>query len=95
MVQDWHFGFVSTLRLEVPREAVAPLGADDAERRRVLRLEVALALYRDGKLPPGRAAELAGIGRWEFADVAKSRGITTPYSREMVEEDFAHGGRHQ
>jgi predicted HTH domain antitoxin len=86
---------VSTLKLEVPRESVASLGADDAETRRVLRLELALALYREGKLPPGRAAELAGVGRWEFADIAKARGIPTPYTREMMEEDFAHGGRHQ
>ena len=83
------------MRLDVPREAVACLGADDAERERILRLELALALYREGKLPPGHAAELAGIGRWEFADAARTRGIPTPYTREMIEEDFAHGDRHQ
>lgn len=86
---------VSTLNLELPRELVAPLGADDAERRQILRLELALALYRDGRLSPVHAAELAGVGRWEFADVAKARAIPTPYTREMVEEDFAHGRNHQ
>jgi predicted HTH domain antitoxin len=86
---------MSTLKLEVPREVVACLGADDQETQRVLRLELALALYREGRLPPGQAAEVAGIGRWEFADIAKARGIPTPYTREMIQEDFAHGSRHK
>jgi predicted HTH domain antitoxin len=93
-IAGWHFGGMSTLKLEVPWDAVAPLGRDDAERQRVLLLELALALYREGKLPPGHAAELAGVGRWEFTDIAKSRDIPTPYTREMIEEDFTHGGRH-
>jgi predicted HTH domain antitoxin len=86
---------MSTLRLEVPRESVSSLGANDVETQQVLRLELALALYRDGKLPPGHAADLAGVGRWEFTDIAKTRGIPTPYTREMVEEDAAHGGSHK
>lgn len=85
---------MSTLILELPGECMAGLGTDEADTRRVLRLELALALYREGKLPPGRAAELAGVGRWEFGDIAKSRGVPTPYTHEMIEEDFAHGGRH-
>ena len=28
------------------------------------RLELAIGLYREGKLPPGRAATLAGMDRW-------------------------------
>ena len=86
---------VSTLKLELPSELVAPLGADDAERRRMVRLELALALYRDGKLSPGHAAELAELGRWEFADLAKARAVPTPFTREMIEEEFAHGRGHQ
>lgn len=86
---------VSTLNLELPLGPIAPLGADDTERRRILRLELALALYREGKLSPGHAAELAGVDRWECADVAKARAIPTPYTREMIEEDFAHGRSHQ
>ena len=85
---------MNTLNLEVPREAVASLGTDDAETGRMLRLELALALYRDGKLPPGRAARVAGVGRWDFADIAKSRGIPSPYTREMIEEDVAHRCSH-
>lgn len=79
---------MKTVTLEVPPER------DQAELVRLLRLELALAMYREGELSPGRAADLAGIGRWEFTDIAKARRITTPYTTQMVEEDFAHGSRH-
>jgi predicted HTH domain antitoxin len=79
---------MNTVTLEIPAER------DQAELVRLLRLELALAVYREGQLSPGHAAELAGLGRWEFADIAKRRGIPTPYTREMIEEDFAHGGGH-
>jgi predicted HTH domain antitoxin len=78
---------MKTLTLEVPPER------DQAELVRLLRLELALAMYREGELSPGCAAELAGMDRWEFADVAKARCIPTPYTTQMVEEDFAHGSR--
>lgn len=77
---------MKTLTLEVPS------ARDEAEMVRLLRLELALAVYREAALSPGRAAELAGMGRWEFADIAKSRGVATPYTPEMIEEDFVRGG---
>jgi predicted HTH domain antitoxin len=84
---------VSTLNLELPRDSVQLLGANDAERQKVIRVELALALYASGKLPPGHAADLAGMGRWAFADIVKARGITTPYTLEMIQEDMANGRR--
>jgi predicted HTH domain antitoxin len=56
-------------------------------------LPEALDLYRTGELSPGRAAEVAGVDRWEFADIAKAEGIVTPYTVEMVEEGFANARR--
>lgn len=57
-------------------------------------LDEALELYRMGKLSPGRAAQLAGMNRWDFADIVKQRGIRTPYTEDMVKEDFANGRGH-
>jgi predicted HTH domain antitoxin len=76
---------MDTVTLEIPSTR------DDQEMVRLLKLELALAVYRDGKLSPGRAAELAGMGRWEFSEIAKARGVATPYTAEMVHEDFARG----
>ena len=51
--------------------------------------ELALALYRAGHLPPGRTAELAGMGRWEFERLLIERSVPMPYTVAMIEEDFA------
>ena len=40
-----------------------------------LRLEAAIQLFRDGAVTLGRAAELAGLTRWEFAGIVTDRGI--------------------
>lgn len=71
-----------------------PAAQSQTELVRLLRLELALAVYGEGMLSPVRAAELAGVGRWEFSDIAKVRRVTTPYTAEMINEDFAHGGGH-
>lgn len=40
-----------------------------------LRLEVAIELFRDGKVTLNRAAEIAGLNRWQFQDLLKQRGV--------------------
>jgi len=51
------------------------------------RLELAIALYREGKLPPGRAAQLAGLDRWDFDALLFERKIPFPMNEaELVKE---------
>lgn len=80
--------------LELPPDIGERLLADrGAAEPEVLR-ELALALYREGHLPPGRAAELAGLGRWEFERLLTERSVPLPYTAAMIAEDFADvGGR--
>jgi predicted HTH domain antitoxin len=60
-----------------------PDGIDEAEARR----ELAIALYREGKLPPGRAASLAGMDRWDFDALLFERRIPFPMNEaELVKE---------
>ena len=48
------------------------------------RRELAVALYREGKLPPGRAAQLAGMGRWDFDSLLFERKVPFPRSDESL-----------
>ena len=41
-----------------------------------LKVEAALQLYREGAVTLGRAAEIAGVTRWEFDMLLADRGIT-------------------
>lgn len=40
-----------------------------------MRLEAAIQLFKDKKVTLGRAAEIAGIDRWQLKDILGDRGI--------------------
>jgi predicted HTH domain antitoxin len=40
-----------------------------------LRLEAAIQLFKDAEVTLGRAAEMAGLTRWEFEAILADRGI--------------------
>ena len=57
------------------------------------RLELAIALYREGKLPPGRAATLAGVGRWDFEKILVERKVPFPMNEEELVKEIENALR--
>lgn len=55
-----------------------------------LKLEAAIQLFKDGGVTLGRAAEIAGLTRWEIETVLADRGI-----ERIVECDLAKNLEHQ
>ncbi len=66
-----------------------PESITEVEARR----ELAIQLYRIGKLPPGRAAELAGMERWEFQQLLKERKVPFPITEEELVKDIENALR--
>jgi predicted HTH domain antitoxin len=60
-------------------------------------LEQAIALYQQGETSLGRAAEMAGITRWELMRLLKTRGtpvtVQVPLTEEMDERIAAFRAR--
>lgn len=57
-----------------------------------LRLELAIDLFRADEVSLGRAAEIAGIDRWEFQEILHERHILILIeadSAEAMDEDLA------
>jgi len=54
-----------------------------AQRKR----ELALRLYREGKVSKSRAAEIAGISLWELLDLAAQAELPAPYTLAEAVED--------
>jgi predicted HTH domain antitoxin len=81
---------MSTVTLEIPEEFTRSFGTTEEEVRRNAKLELAIEMYREGKWSTGRAAEFAGMNRWQFMDVLMARKVPMPYTREMLEQDIAH-----
>lgn len=66
-----------------------PADIGEMEARR----ELAIALYREGKLPPGRAATLAGMGRWDFDALLIERKVPFPITWEEIQADIENAMR--
>lgn len=58
-------------KTEAVKEALRVLFAT----RPQLGVEAAIQLYREGEVTLGRAAEIAGITRWEFETLLADRGL--------------------
>jgi predicted HTH domain antitoxin len=51
-----------------------------------LRIEAAIQLYKEEQVTLGRAAEMAGLSRWEFRDLLADRGIVGEVEAAPAEE---------
>jgi len=86
---------MNSVTIEIPEGYQRSFGNSEEEVRRNAKRELAIAMYRQAKWSTGRAAEFAGMGLLEFMDVLRDRKIEKPYTKEMVEQDFAYAGGHQ
>lgn len=69
-------------KTEMVKEALRLLFAT----RPQLNVEAAVQLYKEGEITLGRAAEIAGITRWEFETLLMDRGITRFLTSDSTEE---------
>lgn len=64
-----------TVTLELPRDLVGVLDAPPGDVEAQLRELIALALYREGRVSSGKAAELIGISKLAFVQLAAQHGL--------------------
>ena len=82
-----------TFHLNIPESVAESIRLPLPEVEPRLRSELALALYAQGILSFGKAAELAEVSRYAFADLAGERNIPRHYTAvELAEDlDYARG----
>lgn len=68
-------GMVVVLNRDTPEAVLMHLEEDGLLGRPGVRLALATALFRDGNLPVGRAARLAGLSSSEFIQQLSCQGI--------------------
>lgn len=81
------------LNIGIPEEVVRALKVPPQEAEAELRRELALALYRRGALPLGKARLLAGMNRRDFEEFLGQRGVPRHYGEEELEEDVRYARR--
>jgi predicted HTH domain antitoxin len=79
-----------TVTLDIPDSVVQGLRLPEAEIPDRLRQELALALYAQGALSLGKAAELAGMDRLPFGELVGERGIPRHYGEADLAQDIAY-----
>lgn len=78
--------------LNIPDSVLQGLRIPEAEIAERLRTELALALYAQGALSLGKAAELAEMNRMLFGELAGRRGIARHYGDEELAQDISYAG---
>ena len=79
-----------TLTLHIPDSVVAGLRLPEGEIPQRLRTELAIALYAQGALSLGMAAELAEVSRLFFGELVGQRNIPRHYGDEDLAQDLAY-----
>ncbi len=82
-----------SITLDIPNNIHEALHVSPAEAEKRLKLELAMALYAQNALSLGKAAELAGLDRFDMNDVLAERGIPMRYGQKELEEELAFGNR--
>ena len=80
-----------SLTLEIPGDVADALRLPDLEKVQRLRLELSVSLYSQGILGLGKAAQLAGLSRWEMNRLLDARKVPMHYGPEELAEDLQHG----
>ncbi|WP_258083232.1 UPF0175 family protein [Thermococcus thermotolerans] len=74
--------------VKVPSDLMRILRLDERELSRAVRVYLAIELYREGIVSLGKAAEIAGISRWEMMELLASRGVSLNYDENDLQEDI-------
>ena len=67
------------ISVKVPRDLVRILKVRDDEVPKLVRLYLAIELYREGKVSLGKAAEIAGVTKLEMIEILASKGVSIQY----------------
>ena len=76
------------ISVKVPRDLVRILKVKDEEVPKLVRLYLAIELYRERKVSLGKAAEIAGVSKWEMMEILASKNIPIQYDVEDLEKDI-------
>ncbi len=78
------------LTITIPDSIVHAIKLPDSRIQKSLSEELALALYSDGLLSFGKARELAGMDKREFAALLSQTQIPRHYTKEELQDDLAY-----
>ena len=74
--------------VSLPREVADSLAVPASELSAWMRAELAVHLFRDGRLTSGQARALAGVDRWSFLDLLRRQQVPIRYGVKDLADDL-------
>ncbi len=75
--------------ITLPDTILSSIKVRKSDLDQFLRRTLAVALYREGRLSLGKAAELAGVrNKWEMILLLDEKGVSLDYDAEDAESDL-------
>ena len=78
------------LQIIIPDSIIQAIRLPEDRISQELLIELAVSTYRQGLLTFGKARELAGLGKYEFAQLLGKRDISRHYGRDELEDDLSY-----
>jgi len=75
--------------ISIPEDVLTALKIPKRDVEKVLKEELALALYQSGIISLGKARKLAEMSKWEFIEELSKRKIERHYTEKELGEDLA------
>lgn len=72
----------------LPKSILGTAGVREADLDRVLRESLAVEWYRLRRVSLGRAAEIAGVDRWEMLALLAKHDVSLNYTAAAAEQDW-------
>ena len=76
------------VKIQLPKDIVKAVVTPDTQLETALWQRLVFDLYREDRISFGKACELLGITKWEFADLLKEKDVPLPYDEDDLEEDL-------
>ncbi|MBP1912569.1 UPF0175 family protein [Thermococcus stetteri] len=72
----------------IPSDLSRILRVDEKQLPKLVRIYLAVELYREGVVSLGKAAEIAGVSKAEMMEILASKGVPLSYTEEDLQEDI-------
>ncbi len=81
--------------VDIPEDVLASIKIPEEDMEKVLKVELAIALYQRGIISLGKARKMAEMDKWEFLEELGKRKISPHYTEKELKEDinFARGNK--
>lgn len=66
---------MQTISIDFPADILLALNESENEFKKHIKMEMAIRLYKSGKLTIGKAAQLSGCSRYEFENILSGNKI--------------------